>query len=73
MQTLATLTLLVVIAGAASIAAAWALLTALLPRMNRWGATDAEMARSLPGDELVPQPRIRTIRAITIKAPPAEV
>jgi hypothetical protein len=73
MQTLATLTLLVVSAGAASIAAAWALLTALLPRMNRWGATDAEIARSLPGDELVPQPRIRTIRAITITAPPPEV
>jgi hypothetical protein len=73
MQTLATLTLLVVIAGAASIAAGWALLTALLPRMNRWGATGAEIPRSLPGDELVPQPRIWTTRAITVNALPAEV
>jgi hypothetical protein len=73
MQGLATLILLAVTAGAIIIATAWALLTALLPRMNRWGATDADLTRSLPGDELVPQPRIETVRAITIKASPAEV
>jgi hypothetical protein len=73
MPALATLILLVVLAGAAIIIAAWVLLAALLPRMNRWGATDAELTRSLPGDELVPQPRIETTRAITIKASPAEV
>jgi len=73
MPALATLILLVVFAGATIIIAAWALLTALLPRMNGWGATDAELARTLPGDELVPQPRIETTRAITINASPAEV
>jgi len=73
MQALATLILLVVFAGATIIIVAWTLLTALLPRMNKWGATDAELVRSLPGDELVPQPRIETMRAITINASPAEV
>lgn len=34
-----------------------------------WGATAAETERSLPGDELVPNPRLTTTRAITIHAP----
>ena len=68
MQALATLMLFVVITGAAAIIVAWALLVAQLPRMNRWGATDAELARSLPGDDLVVQPRIQTNRAITLNA-----
>jgi len=73
MPAVVTLILFVVIAGAATIIVAWALLTALLPRMNRWGATDAEVVRSLPGDDLVVQPRIQTNRAITLNASPAEV
>lgn len=36
---------------------------------QRWGATPAEAARSLPGDELVPSPRLTTTRAISIAAP----
>lgn len=36
---------------------------------RRWGATPAEEARSMPGDELVPRPRLVTTRAITIHAP----
>jgi hypothetical protein len=36
---------------------------------RRWGATSEEVARSLPGDELVPRPRLTTTRAITIRAP----
>lgn len=36
---------------------------------NRWGATHAEVARTLPGDELVPTPRMGYTRAVTIQAP----
>lgn len=37
---------------------------------RRWGATPDEVTRLLPGDELVPRPRlITTTRAITVRAP----
>jgi hypothetical protein len=36
---------------------------------RRWGATPAETTRELPGDELVPRPRLTTTRAVTIHAP----
>ena len=36
----------------------------------RWGATDAEVADSMPGDELVPKASFDATRAITIGAPP---
>ncbi len=42
-------------------------------RYNRWGATDAEIAATVPGDELVPHPRLGYTRAITIEAPPERV
>jgi hypothetical protein len=44
----------------------------LRPWHIRWGATDDELARPLPGDEIVPRPRKWSTRAITIDAP-AEV
>lgn len=40
---------------------------------NRWGATPAEVAGTMPGDELIPDPKIMSTRAITIAAPPEEV
>jgi hypothetical protein len=45
------------------------------PRISRWGATDEEVRRSLPGDELDSPHGYRPIstRAITIDAPPEEV
>jgi hypothetical protein len=45
------------------------------PRISRWGATDDEVHRPLPGDELRSSYRDRPIstRAITIDAPPDEV
>lgn len=51
------------------------LLTAPLyrPWHLRWGATDEEVASSLPGDEVLPGAQYRTTRAITINAPPAKV
>lgn len=36
---------------------------------DRWGATDAEVADKLPGDELVRDPQQSATRAITIAAP----
>lgn len=36
---------------------------------NRWGATQAEVAGAMPGDELVPAPQLGYTRAITIQAP----
>jgi hypothetical protein len=35
---------------------------------NRYGATEVELQRSLPGDELVPHPKLGYTRAITIDA-----
>jgi hypothetical protein len=39
----------------------------------RWGATDEEIAASMPGDELVDHPSFNATRSITIDAPPEEV
>jgi len=43
------------------------------PWFRRWGATDAEVAMALPGDDVVPQARSGETRAITIAAPAAQV
>jgi hypothetical protein len=40
---------------------------------QRWGATRAEIAKELPGDEFLPRAQFRATRAITIDAPPAAV
>jgi hypothetical protein len=52
-----------------------ALITAPVSRRwyNRWGATPAEIAGAMPGDELVPFPKLISTRAVTIGAPPTEV
>ncbi len=57
----------------AVIAVSAAYMLAVRPWQIRWGATDAEVSRTLPGDELVAQPQNRTTRAITIDAPAASV
>ena len=49
------------------------LMFALLPWMDRYGATDEEIAASFAGDELVPTPRIFYTRAISINASPEEI
>lgn len=43
------------------------------PWQRRWGATDEEVARILPGDELVPHPEVNLTRAVTVQASPAGV
>jgi hypothetical protein len=45
----------------------------LRPWHRRWGATDAEVAAPMPGDDLLSQPQLRATRAITINAPPEQV
>jgi hypothetical protein len=40
---------------------------------RRWGATDAEVAAVMPGDEVVPGAHVFCTRAITIDASPAAV
>lgn len=50
-----------------------ALLVVLTPWMDRWGATESEIAASYTGDDLVPAPRVFYNRAITIHATPEEI
>jgi len=50
-----------------------AYLVVLRPRSHRWGATNAELGRSLPGDDLVPNVKVGYTQAITINAPPEQV
>jgi hypothetical protein len=47
-----------------------AVVALLTPWMDRWGATDEEIAAAFPGDELLPEPASIVNRAITIQAAP---
>jgi hypothetical protein len=60
-------------AAAVTTGAAYAL--AIRPRISRWGASDDEIRRVLPGDELESRTGYRPIstRAISIDAPPDDV
>lgn len=44
-----------------------------LPAIHRWGATDGEVTRTLPGDELIQEPLVRWTHGITINAEPEAV
>ncbi len=59
--------------GAVQIAGLLLFSPLLRARYNRWGATDAEVIRSLPGDELIPHPIQGYTRAITIRARAADL
>ena len=48
-------------------------LRVLRPWQLRWGATDDEVGRSLPGDDEVPQPTFNATRAVTISARPEQI
>jgi len=65
--------LLDAVGGAAAIAAMLVGSPLLRRRYNRWGADDAECRAAMPGDELVPEPRLESTRAVTIDAPPEAV
>ena len=72
MQTSPINTILESVEGVALIA--FHLLTPFLrPYRARWGTTDNELSRVLPGDELVPNPKWQYTHAITIDAPAPEV
>ncbi|HEX2988645.1 MAG TPA: hypothetical protein VHS06_10805 [Chloroflexota bacterium] len=55
------------------IAAVSAYRMAIRPWHLRWGATETEASWQLPGDELVPEPKINATHAVTIDAPPEAV
>ncbi len=60
-----------VAALAAGAATAYALV--VRPWHLRWGATDEEVARTMPGDEAVANPNYTTTRAITVNARPEHI
>jgi hypothetical protein len=47
----------------------WACTPLFRPWHMRWGATDAEVAAPMPGDDIVPRAQFNATRAITIQAP----
>lgn len=62
------------VAGAAAAAAATAALVGILRRTQlNWGAHPAEVARPLPGDDVVPNPQYVATNAVTIDRPPSAV
>jgi len=55
--------------GAASLAGLAALYVLVIrPRTHRWGASDAEVAHPMPGDEIVAEPFMNATRAVSIRA-----
>ena len=67
-------TLLIIVAVLIGLAALATLAVILLtPWMDRWGASDEEIAATYPGDELVPNPASFVNRAVTIQAPPDQI
>ena len=59
-----TVALAAVTAAAAAQTVAW---------MNRWGATDEEVATVYPGDELIPDPAVQATMAVTVEAAPERI
>jgi hypothetical protein len=51
----------------------WAGSPLLRPWHMHWGATDAEVAAAMPGDDVVARAQFNATRAITIDAPPGNV
>src|SRR5829696_4354160 len=51
----------------------WAYVLIVRPWHLRWGATDEETRKALPGDGLVPQPVAQMTRALTVDAQPGEI
>src|SRR5919109_489666 len=43
------------------------------PRQMHWGATPEEVKRTLPYDELVPNPTWNSTRAVTVDATPEQI
>src|SRR5260370_38421694 len=63
-------------AGRPGLALAIALAMYLLvyrPQQLRWGATDEEVARAMPGNEIQRQPIFNATGSVTINAPPDQI
>lgn len=43
------------------------------PWQLRWGATDEELTRTMPGDEDIPMPTFNATRGVTVNAPPEAI
>jgi hypothetical protein len=54
-------------------AATGAYLRFIRPWQLRWGAADEEVARAMPGDDVVEHPTFNATRAVTIQARPEEI
>jgi hypothetical protein len=66
--------LLIIIAVLAGLAVVVVVTVSLLtPTMDRWGATEVEIAATYPGDELVADPKSFVNHAITIQASPEQI
>jgi hypothetical protein len=61
------------VVGGAHVAATVVAAPFVRQRYNRYGATEDELRRPLPGDELVLEPKLGYTRAITIDAPAERV
>lgn len=48
-------------------------LQVIRPWQLRWGATDDEVRRAMPGDEIVTRPTFNATRAVTVEAPPSRI
>src|SRR2546428_8278858 len=59
--------------GLAATLAAFVFLDRYRPWHLRWGATEEEVRRTLPGDEVVIDPTFDATRAITVEAPPEDI
>jgi hypothetical protein len=58
---------------AAVAAAVTAYIIAIRPWHLRWGSTNEEVDLSLPGDDLVPNAKLKATHTITINASPAQI
>ena len=38
-----------------------------------WGATEVELVKAMPGDDIVPKPNYHAMLAVTIDAPPEDI
>lgn len=48
-------------------------LLGIRPWQLRWGATDAEVERTLPGDDVVVRPTFNATRGVTVRAKPEDI
>jgi len=54
---------------AVGVLAPWVYLLVIGPWHINWGATDEDVRKRLPGDELVPHPTLESTRAVTVRTP----